>query len=110
MELGKDTTGEELGKALIARTRLYRNVQAWFERFDVVVTPTLSPDFKKISLEHPRSRVLASVPGTSQAVEAVLLAQVPQTARVNKRELKAPDVRYQGEPEFAAIPQTTRRI
>ena len=34
----------------------------------------------------PRSRVLASVPGTQQAAEAVLLAQVPQTARVNKKQ------------------------
>ena len=64
-------------------------------------------DFKKIPLEHPRSRVLASVPGTQQAAEAVLLAQVPQTARVNKKELKAPDVAYQGEPKFEAIEKTT---
>jgi hypothetical protein len=70
-------------------------------------TPNLPEDFKKISLEHPRSRVLASVPGSPQAVDAVLLAQVPQTARVRKKELKAPEVRYQGEPEFAPIPQTT---
>ena len=34
----------------------------------------------------PRSRVLASVPGTQQAAEAVLLAQIPQTARVNKKQ------------------------
>src|SRR6185436_10235806 len=57
-------------------------------------TPNLPADFRKISLEHPRSRVLASVPGTPQAIEAVLLAQVPQTARVNKQELKGPDVAY----------------
>ena len=31
-----------------------------------------------------RSRVLASVPGTTQAAEAILLAQIPQTARVSK--------------------------
>jgi hypothetical protein len=36
----------------------------------------------------------------------VLLAQVPQTARVNKKELKAPEVVYQGEPKFEAIEQT----
>jgi aspartyl-tRNA(Asn)/glutamyl-tRNA(Gln) amidotransferase subunit A len=42
MELGKDITGEAVGKALIARTRLYRVVQAWFERFDLIVTPTLA--------------------------------------------------------------------
>jgi hypothetical protein len=70
-------------------------------------TPTLPEDFKKISLEHPRSRVLASVPGTPQAAEAVLLAQVPQTARVNRRQLQAPDVVYQGDPQYQAIPQTS---
>ncbi len=68
---------------------------------------TLPGDFKKISLEHPRSRVLASVPGTPQAAEAVLLAQVPQTATVNRKEIKAPDVVYQGDPQFAPIEKTT---
>ena len=70
-------------------------------------TPYLPSDFKKISLEHPRSRVLASVPGTTQAAEAVLLAQVPQTARVNRKELKAPDVAYRGDPQFEPIESTT---
>jgi len=69
-------------------------------------TPNLPEDFKKISLEHPRSRVLASVPGTQQAAEAVLLAQVPQIARVNKKEIKAPDVVFDGEPKFESIPPT----
>jgi hypothetical protein len=78
----------------------------------VFATPNLPEDFKKISLEHPRSRVLASVPGTQQAAEAVLLAQVPQTARVNKKELKAPDVVYQGDPKYEAIQgtQTQRAV
>ena len=66
-------------------------------------TPSLPEDFKRIPVEHPRSRVLASVPGTPQATEAVLLATVPRTARVNKKELKAPDVAYQGEPQFKPV-------
>jgi len=66
----------------------------------------LPADFRKISLEHPRSRVLASVPGTPQAAEAVVLANVPQTARVNPKELKGPDANYQGEPQFQPIEQT----
>ena len=41
----------------------------------------LPDDFKKIPLEHPRSRVLASVPGTPEAAEAVLLAQIPGDRR-----------------------------
>jgi len=72
----------------------------------VFATLDLPEDFKKIAPEHPRSRVLASVPGTDQAAEAVLLAQVPQIARVNKQEIKAPEVIYQGEPKFEAIPGT----
>ena len=72
----------------------------------VFATPDLPEDFKKISLEHPRSRVLASVPGTDQAAEAVLLASVPQIAEVNRTEIKAPEVIYQGEPKFEAIPGT----
>ena len=69
-------------------------------------TPTLPEDFKRISVEHPRSRVLASVPGTQQAAEAVLLAQIPQFARVNKKELTAPQVVYQGDPKYEAIQGT----
>jgi hypothetical protein len=70
-------------------------------------TPTLPLAFKNIPVDHPRSRVLASVPGTDQAAEAVLLAQVPQTARVNVKEIKAPEVNYQGGPEFKPIEGTS---
>lgn len=70
-------------------------------------TPNLPDAFTMIPLEHPRSRVLASVPGTQQAAEAVLLSQVPQTARVNRKSIQAPEVTYQGDPMFEAIPTTT---
>jgi hypothetical protein len=66
-------------------------------------TPSMPEDFKRIPVEHPRSRVLASIPGTPQATEAVLLAMVPRTARVNRKDLKAPEVVYQGNPEFKTI-------
>ena len=84
----------------------------WFTAADFTgpwtfATPTLPADFKKIPLEHERSRVLASVPGTDQAIEAVLLAEIPQTARVNKKETKAPDVAYQGDAQFTPIEKTT---
>ena len=42
MELGKNTTGEAVGRALLARTQLYKKVQGWFERYDLIVTPTLT--------------------------------------------------------------------
>jgi hypothetical protein len=51
--------------------------------------------------------VLASVPGTDQAAEAVLLSQIPQTARINRKELQPPEVAFQGNPEFVPIEQTS---
>jgi len=84
----------------------------WFSASDFkgpwkFATLDLTPDFQKIPLEHPRSRVLASVPGTSEAAEAIMLAQIPQTARVNIKELKAPEVTYQGDPQFTPIQGTS---
>jgi hypothetical protein len=69
-------------------------------------TPNLPEDFKKIPIGHPRSRVLASVPGTRQALEAVLLSQIPQTARVDRRSVMPPAVAYAGDPMFEAIEMT----
>ena len=84
----------------------------WFSAPDfkgpwTFATLSLPEDFKKIPLEFERSRVLASVPGTQQAAEAVLLASIPQTARVNRKELQAPVIDYNGSPEFRAIEKTT---
>ncbi|HEY6802325.1 MAG TPA: hypothetical protein VI306_01995 [Pyrinomonadaceae bacterium] len=74
-------------------------------------TLQLPDDFKRIPPEHPRSRVLASIPGTDEATEAVLLAQVPQTARVNIKEIKAPEVTYQGgKPQFKQIENTSLQL
>lgn len=70
-------------------------------------TAKLPADFQRIPSDHERARVLASVPGTSEAAEAVLLAQVPQTARVNAKEIKAPEVKYAGDPQFTAISGST---
>ena len=83
----------------------------WFSAPDFTgpwtfATPKLPADFKKIPLEHERSRVLASVPGTDQAIEAVLLAQIPQTARVDRTKIEAPPANYNGAPEFAPIEGT----
>jgi hypothetical protein len=49
--------------------------------------------------------VLPSVPGTPEAQEAVLLAQIPQTATVKRSEAKV-TVTYAGEPQFKPITGT----
>jgi hypothetical protein len=69
-------------------------------------TTDLPPDFAKIPKGHERARVLSSVPGTEEASTAILLAQVPRTARVERKGIQAPDVKYDGEPKFAAIEGT----
>src|SRR5207249_1318904 len=69
-------------------------------------TPDLPKEFQNIPREHPRSRVLASVPGTTEAADAVMLAQVPQTARVSRKDVKAPEVAYTEGPKFEPIEQT----
>jgi aspartyl-tRNA(Asn)/glutamyl-tRNA(Gln) amidotransferase subunit A len=42
MERGTDVKAEDVGRALMLRTKLYRQVQDWFERFDVIAMPALS--------------------------------------------------------------------
>ncbi len=68
----------------------------------------LPADFAKIPANHPRARVLVSVPGTQPAHDAVLLAQVPTTAIVNRAEAEAQvKVAYSGEPQFKPIENTS---
>lgn len=66
---------------------------------------SLPPDFARIPPSCPLSYVLVSVPGTQQAQDAILLANVPQKATVKIAETKL-DVSYVGQPQFAAIPNT----
>ena len=57
---------------------------------------------------HVYSEVLVSVPGTEHASDAVLLAQVPTTAIVNRAAAEAAvKVSYAGPPQFVVIPSTT---
>ncbi|MDH3746047.1 MAG: hypothetical protein OES47_13190 [Acidobacteriota bacterium] len=66
----------------------------------------LPEDFAKIPSDHPLADVRASVPGTPEAQEAVLLAQIPKTAAVERSKVTA-EVSYVGEPEFKQIEGTT---
>jgi hypothetical protein len=67
----------------------------------------LPPDFARIPLDSPASRVLVSVPGTEAAKDAVLLAQVPTRVTLDPKEAaKLVDVSYDGQPEFKPIEGT----
>ena len=68
----------------------------------------LPADFANIPLESPPGRVLASVPGTPEAEDAVLLAQIPVTAQVDPAKAAATvNVVYSGSPQFVPIQGTT---
>src|SRR5262249_29870829 len=68
----------------------------------------LPPDFAKIPADSPKASVLAWVPGTQEAADAVMLAQIPTTAVVNKAEVEAKaKVAYDGDPQFKPIEKTS---
>ena len=71
-------------------------------------TSDLPPDFARIPVGSPAARVLVSVPGTEQAKDAVLLAQIPTTVTVNPATAAAQaKVTYSGPPEFKPIDGTS---
>ena len=67
---------------------------------------TIPEEFSKIPEDHDKAHVLASVPGSPDAEEAIIAAQVPQTAKVNRKEAKV-EVKYEGDPQFVLIEDTT---
>ena len=69
---------------------------------------SLPAEFAKIPPDGPMGSVLASVPGTAEAQDAVLLAQVPHKATVKIADAKL-KVSYQGKPKFAPIAGTTMK-
>jgi hypothetical protein len=68
----------------------------------------LPADFANIPLSSPASAILSSVPGTSEAEDAVLIAQIPTTMLINPTTAAAQaKVSYTGNPQFAPIQGTS---
>jgi hypothetical protein len=81
----------------------------WFlaPSFDGPWAPRSDPlpaSFAAIPADHPKADVLASVPGTPEAEEAVIMASIPRTATVQRNATLT--VHYDGEPRFAPIAGT----
>lgn len=68
-------------------------------------TGDLPGDFSKIPADSSYAEVLASVPGTQEADDAVLLASVPRKATVQRGGITL-SVTYDGEPKFELIEKT----
>jgi hypothetical protein len=69
-------------------------------------TPDLPPDFAAIPPDSPAGNVLPSVPGTVQAQEAVLQAQIPRQATLDRGAATLRVSYVGGRPEFKPIPGT----
>src|SRR5881227_167006 len=91
----------------------YLTAGRWFNASDLqgpwtYATPDLPADFAKIPSNNPASAILATVPGTEEAKDAVLLAQVPTTMTVNaKTAASKVKVDYAGDPKFEPIKGTS---
>ena len=68
----------------------------------------LPEKFTKIPADSPVGYVLASIPNTQQAKDAILLASVPHTATVQRDTAKL-EVTYDGAPKFVEIQGTPMR-
>lgn len=96
-----------------SRTYYYLAAGRWFRAGSLqgpwtFATADLPGDFAKIPGTSKAARVLASVPGTEQAKDAVLLAQIPTTVIVDAKSAAAQaKVVYTGTPEFKPIDGTT---
>ena len=67
----------------------------------------LPADFSRIPGSDPSAFVKASVPGTIEAKDAVLLASIPSATVVDATKPVAVQITYSGQPQFQAIPETT---
>ena len=65
-------------------------------------TRSLPADFVRIPSDGPKGHVLASVAGTPQAEQAVLLATIPTTAKVDRAKTTIA-VTWDGAPRFAPV-------
>jgi hypothetical protein len=74
-----------------------------------VPSGSLPVDFALIPEGSEKDEVLAYVPGTEAAREAVMDAQIPQTAKVDRRKATC-QVRYDGEPRFESIAGTNLQV
>ena len=85
----------------------------WFSAPDLkgpwtFASDRLPKDFKRIPSDSPAARVLMSVPGTPEAEDAVLIAEIPTTVKVNPVEAaKNVKVSYNGDPQFKPIEGTS---
>ena len=95
-----------------AHEYFYLTAGRWFSARNLAgpwtfATPDLPSDFAKIPPGSPAAQVRASVPGTKESEDAILMSKIPATAIVDPvRAAASVKVIYAGEPQFAPIEGT----
>lgn len=97
-----DVTGQQY--YVLLSGRWYRS-SALDGKWQYIASDRLPADFANIPEGSPKDNVLASVAGTIAAKDAVMDAQVPQTAKVDRRNASA-NIQYDGNPQFDDIDGT----
>ncbi|HVR85593.1 MAG TPA: hypothetical protein VMU54_14850, partial [Planctomycetota bacterium] len=96
-------TGTQLHYVLLSG-RWYRKPAGKGASWAFVPPEELPPDFGRIPPASDRGHVLASVAGTTEARDAVLDAEIPQTVAVTPGPAPDLSVTYDGDPQFTEIP------
>jgi hypothetical protein len=85
--------------------RWYQTKNLNSDSWNFIPADQLPGDFAKIPPGSPKDNVLASVAGTDAAKDAVMDAEIPQTAKVD-RNTTTTEVTYDGRPKFTDIEGT----
>ncbi|RPJ83699.1 MAG: autotransporter [Acidobacteria bacterium] len=111
LEYAENTTGHVFTHT--SENKLYVLISGrWFRSsstqgpWEFVPGGKLPADFSKIPDDSPKENVKASIPGTAQALEAVIAAHIPQTATVNRQDAKMNPPRFDGDPQFKPLEGT----
>jgi hypothetical protein len=70
-------------------------------------TPDLPADFANIPTDSPASGVLSAVPGTNEAADAVMIAQIPTTTTLDPAAAPPVTITYSGAPQYVVIDGTS---
>jgi hypothetical protein len=111
LEYVKNTTANifrdtaTLDSYVLLAGRWFRSKSVESGPWEFVNANNLPDDFTKIPEDSPRAGVLASIPGTPPAQEALIANSIPQTAAITRSEARL-QVQYDGKTQFKQIEGT----
>ena len=102
----RDTEG--LAYYILVAGRWFRSKSLEVGPWEFVDGKSLPEKFAHIPENSPKAGVLASVPGTGPAKEALIANSIPQTATITRNEAQLL-IKYDGAPQFKKIEDTELR-